>query len=285
MGKVTLAVLVLAIALGVYWFWWSDQGANKPITVEGTLTVSGMPSLPGSPAASGPHKIDFTLQTVPNKVRISARIQGRTIAQIVRLDKRETYYVDEKSKKYAVEEFDLMDMDQTKLYEKGKETWPSEFTRTPDWEYVGRDEEKWFCNRQTLTGLPKDMTDAVKGAAAAGPAAAMFEAMFKNVKIEVWFTSETRVGRRHFRTLNKFIRVREVGSKVKEGEKRPQFEYVNLAFFPIPLRANVSLGQMKMELEVRRLSREKIAKDAFEVPAGFVKVSKQEIGAALKPPT
>ncbi len=281
MGKVTLLVLVLAIALGVYWFWWSDQGANKPITVEGTLTVSGMPSLPGSPAASGPQKIDVTLQTVPSKVRISARIQGRIIARVVRLDKREVYYIDEKARKYALEELDFVDMNQTELHEKGKETWPSEFTRTPDWEYVGRDEDRWFCNRQTMTGLPKEMTDAVKTAAAAGPAAAMF----KNVKIEAWFTPETRVGRRHFRTLNKLTRIREVGGKMKEGEKRPRFEYVNLAFFPIPLRANVSLGQMKIELEVRRLSREKIAKDAFEVPSGFVKVSKQEIGAALKPPT
>lgn len=279
MGKVTLAILVLAIAAGVYWFWWSDQGANKPITVEGTVTVSGMPSLPGMPSSSGPLKADFSLQTVPNKVRFSARIEGVTVTQVLRLDKREIYYIDEKNKKYAVEEFEFADMHQTELHEKGEDTWPPEFTRTADWEYVPKEEDGWFCNKQTLTGLPKEITDAAKLSEAAG----MFEAMFKNVKIEAWFTPETRVGKRHFNTLNKLTRVREIGSKVKQEEKLPQFEYMNLAFFPIPLRANVSLGQTKIELEVRNLSRNKIAKDVFEVPADFTKVSKQEIQSALTP--
>ncbi len=285
MGKLTLAILVLAIALGVYWFWWSDQGANSPITVEGTMTVSGMPRLPGAATASGPQEIDFTIQTVPGKIRLSATIEGQTFANIIRLDKRESYTLDMKGKKYALEEFDLVDMGQTELHEKGEDNWPQELTRTADWEYISTDENKWFCNRQTMTGLPKELTDAANLSAAGGPAAALFATMFENVKLELWFTPKSRVGRRHFRTVNKLIRIRQVGSGIKEEGKRPQFEYLDLAFFPFPLKANISLGQMKIEMDVKRFSRNKIPKDVFEIPSGFAKVNKQEITPPLGPST
>jgi hypothetical protein len=285
MGKVTLAVLVLAIALGVYWFWWSDQGANSPITLEGTITVSGVPTIPGVSAPGGQQKADLTLQVLPNKVRVLQHAQGQTANVIIRLDKREIYYIDTKNKKYALEEFDLVDKSETELQEKGEETWSSDFTRTPEWGYVGTGEDKRFCNRQTATGLPKVFVNIATTWAGKGSAAAIIETMFKNMKLELWFTPEMRFGRRHFSTLNKLLRIRKVGSGVKQEGKRPQFEYVNLAFFPIPLRAVVSQGQMKIEVEVKRVSRGKISKDVFEVPSGFTKVSKQEISSALKSST
>jgi len=287
MGKVTLGILVLAIAAGVYWFWWSDQGGNGPITVEGTISVSGMPTIPGLPAAQGPLKGSFTLRALPNKLRFDQDFQGLPVkmSAIIRLDKRLIYVLDEKKKTYDSEEFDLVEMSQTELHE-GKESWPSEFKRTADWEYIGRDDGKRFCNKQTASSLPKEISDATKGAPSG--AASMLpgmEAMFKNAKAELWFTPDTRIGRRYFSMLNKLTRMRVAGAKVDEKEKRPQFKYGNLDFFPIPMRAAVSFGTMRVELEVKSLSRGKIPKDVFEIPSAYQlkKQGRAELNPAMAP--
>jgi len=281
MGKVTLALLVLAIALGVYWFWWSDQGANNPITVEGTFSMTGLsgltqmmglPDMSGTPGMQGPVNGDFTLQAVPNKVRVARNMQGKRLSAIIRLDKRELYILDEKKKVYASEEFDFVDMSETERQE-AEDTWAKELKRTADWDYIGTGEEKWFCNKQTPTNLPKGQP----------------------VKVEVWFTPDTRLGRRYFSTLNKLARVRLVGAakqwemfnignlqkmvdlQKEKGEKRSQWKYVNLDFFPIPMKADLSFGPMRLKMDVKNLSREKISKEVFEIPSNYNKVNINEI--------
>jgi hypothetical protein len=214
MGKVTLAVLVVAMALGVYWFWWSDQGANNPITVEGTLSVSGMPMMPGM---QGAQKVDFSLQAVPGKIRVGGSLQGKKASAIINLRKREFYVLNESKRTYAQEEFDLVDMLQTKPPEKSEVAWPKELKRTPEWDYVGTGDGKRFCNKQTFSGLPSELMDAAKSAPGAGGAGALpqMNALASNVNGEMWFTPETRLGRRYFSTLNKLLRWRQVGSGVK----------------------------------------------------------------------
>jgi hypothetical protein len=279
MGKVTLGVLVLAIAAGVYWFWWSDQGANSPITVEGTFSISGMPAMPGVSALQGTIKGNVTLQAVPNKLRLTQEFQGLPLkgSVIVRLDKRVVYVIDENKKTYESRDFDLVEMSQTELHE-GKETWPSEFLRAADWEYIGRDEGKRFCNKQT--GLPKELVDAAKGApGGTGSILPGMEGIAKNAKAEFWFTPDTRLGRRYFAALNKLTRIRLAGTKADEKQKRPQFKYGNLDFFPIPMRAVISAGGMRMELEVKNLSRGRIAKDVFEIPSGYKQEKSQHADA------
>lgn len=279
MGKVTLVILVLAIALGVYWFWWLDQGANGPISAEGALSFVGVPGLPGT---QGPMKVNFTLQAMPNKLRLSGKTQGNAFSAIIRLDKREMYILDESKRTYSTEEFELVGMDQTKPPEETEETWPSEFKRTADWEYMGSGDGKRFCNKQTMTGLPKQLMDITK--TAPGGSAEMLplmQAMLKDVKADLWFTPETRLGRRYFSMLNKLARIREVGKAV--DEKRPQFRYGNLDYFPIPMKAVIAMGPVRMEMEVKSLSRKRIPKDVFEVPSDYKKVAKQQMGQDFNP--
>jgi len=109
----------------------------------------------------------------------------------------------------------------------------------------------------------------------------------------VWFTPDTRLGRRYFSTINKLARVNAVGrggkgpissilgapvpGMPKTSGKRPQVKYVNLDFFPIPMKADLSVGPMRIKLDVKRLSRKKIPKDVFEVPSDYKKVSADEL--------
>lgn len=274
MGKVTLAVLVVAIALGVYWFWWSDQGANNPITVEGTLSGPGVAMIAGM---QGAQKVDFSLQAVPGKIRVGRRLQGTRVSAIINLSKREFYVLNESEKTYAQEEFDLVDMSQTKPPEKSELAWPKELKRTPEWDYIGSGEGKRFCNKQTFTGLPSELMDAAKAAPGAGAALPQMNALASAVKGEMWFTPETRLGRRYFSTLNKLLRWRQVGSGMKESQKRPQVKYVNLDYFPLPMKAVTSFGPMRIEMNVKNLSRKKIPKDVFQVPSGYTKVSMKEV--------
>ena len=263
MGKITLAVLILAIATGVYWFWWSDQGANSPITLTGTISYAGMPGMDGA------LKSNFTLQAVPNKIRSTADIQGQRISSIIDLKKKKMYVLNDAEKTYAVEEFDLVGMSQTEKQDKWENTWFSGFKQTADWDYIGNGEGKHFCNKQTLEGLPTELTGAAKGAAGtSAPAASLMQGVSKSVKGEAWFTPATRLGWRYFSTLNKLIRMRPNGTH-RDTTKRPQFRYANLDFFPIPMKASVSLGPMRMQMEVDKLSRGKISKDVFEVPRNY----------------
>ncbi len=266
MGKITLAVFVAALGFGVYWFWWSDQGANGPITVEGTLSITGMPALPGVQA---PGKVDFTLQAMPNKLRIDGIVQKQRYCAIIRLDKREMYVLDGGKKTYSTEEFDFVDMDQTKPPEKWEQTWPGELKRTAEWDFIGIGDGKRFCNKQTMTGLPKEVMDATKAAPGGGMPGLPLAEMVKAFKSELWFTAETRLGRRYFGTLNKLARIREVGKGAKQDEKKPQFKYVNLDFFPIPMKAVVSAGPLRIEMDVKSFSRKRIPKDVFEVPSDY----------------
>jgi hypothetical protein len=264
MGRITLAVLILAIAAGVYWFWWSDQGANGPITLKGTISYAGMPGMDGT------LKSNFTLQAVPNKIRSTADIQGQRISSIIDLKKKKMYVLNDAEKTYAVEEFDLVGMSQTEKQDKWENTWFSVLKQTADWDYIGNGEGKHFCNKQTLEGLPTELTGATKTATgASAAAAALAQEVSKNVKGEAWFTPGTRLGWRYFSTLNKLMRVRPNGTGQRDTAKRPQFKYVNLDFFPIPMKATVSLGPMRMQMEVDKLSRGKISKDVFEVPQDY----------------
>jgi len=281
-GKVTLAVLVLAIALAVYWFWWSDQGANNPIAVEGTLSVSGIPAMPGM---QGSQKIDFTLQAVPNKIRIAGSVQGKEVSAIINLSKRELYVLNESKKTYAQEEFDLVDMAKTKPPEK-HETWEKNLKRTADWDYIGAGEGRWFCNKQTFTGLPTGQADLTKSIPGMNiPAGPQMDALKKSVKGEMWFTPDTRLGRRYFSTLNKLFRVKPVGrggssplsNIAKSSEKRPQLKYVNLDYFPIPMKLVAGLGPMRIEMNVKNISRKKLPKDVFEAPSNYKKVSMEQV--------
>lgn len=270
-----MAVLVAVIALGVYWFWWSDQRANSPVSVEGRISVVGAPM---------PLKADFTLQAVPGKLRVNFKGGKIGLSAIVRLDKREIVLISDTNKTYVRTEFDLVDKSQTEPPEKWELTWPKELKRTAEWAYIGAGDRKWFCNKQTPTeaierlelpgGLPPGLklpgVPERKGASA--PAQG-----------EIWFTSETRLGRRYFSMLNKLARIRPVGEKVAESEKRPQWKYVNLDFFPIPMKVVASEGGQRLEMEVTKLSRKKIPKKVFEttIPAGYKKVEMAEFATGL----
>jgi len=283
MGKVTLAVLVIAIALGVYWFWWSDQGANSPITVEGTLSVSGMPMMPGM---QGPMEADFILQATPSKRKFTLTAQGKKLTDILCPGKRKWYVLDEKKKTYAQLEFSLVEMTETASPSEMKGTWFSELKRTADWDYIGTGDGKRFCNKQTFSGLPEGLMDMLKDSGAPSAALAQVEALSNNIKWELWFTPDTRVGRRYFSMFNKLMRIDPVGrgemdtmfdiTKLFKG-KRPQVKYVNLDYFPIPMKAVVSFGPMRVEMNVKSLSRRKIPKDAFEVPSDYEKVRLKEV--------
>jgi hypothetical protein len=282
MGKVTLAVLVAAIALAVYWFWWSDQGANSPITLEGTISATGVPMMPGM---QGPLEGSFTLQATPSKRKFTIAFQDIRITDIFCPSKKLWYVLNEKKKVYAKLEFNLVDTSKTDLYEVD-ETWFSGLKRTAEWDYIGAGEEKRFCNKQTFSGLPKWLTDAIKASGAESAGLSQIEALAKGVQWEMWFTPETRVGKRYFGLLNKMARVEPVGrgeqnatldlSKLFKG-KRPQVKYANLDFFPIPLKLNVSMGPVKVDLSVKNLSRKSVPKDAFEVPSGYTKVDIKQV--------
>ncbi len=264
MGRISAAVLVLAIAAGIYWFWWSDQGANSPITLKGTISYAGVPG------TSGSVKSTFTLQAVPDKLRSTQQIGGERGSTIVDLKKKKVYILDDSNKTYYEEKFELVGTSQMERLDKWENTWFSGFKRTADWEYMGNGDGKRFCNRQTLEKLPTELTGARKAASGANAAgAALMQAMSKSVKGELWFTADTRLGRRYFSTLNKVIRMRPSSTAHRDTTRRPQFRYANLDFFPIPMKATVSFGGMRMQMEVDKLSRGKIPKDAFEVPKDY----------------
>ena len=276
MGKVTLAVLVAAIALGVYWFWWYDQGANKPITVEGTISVAGMAVGQGM---AGSQKMDFTLQAVPGKLRVSGTVQGERVSAIMDLSKRTLCLRNESKKKYAIEEFEFVDMAETKAPEEMEGSWPEEFERTADWEYIGTGDGKWFCNKQTAKTLPGELSGGGGAPGVNVPGLQQMAAMFKTVSAEMWFTPDTRLGKRYFSMLNKLSRIRVPGQKAADKEKRPQIKYVNLSYFPLPMKAVLSFGPARLEMDVKRLSRERIPKDVFEIktPSGYEKVGMENV--------
>ena len=283
MGKVTLAVLLAAIALGVYWFWWSDQGANSPITIEGTISVAGIPLMPGM---QGPMEADFTLQATPSKRKFTLKHEDKRVTDILCPGKKEWYVLDEKKEVYAQLEFNLVEMTETASPLEMKGTWFGGLKRTADWDYIGTGDGKRFCNKQTFTGLPEELKEMVKSADAPPAALAQVEALSKNIQWELWFTPDTRVGKRYFSMFNKLIRIDPVGrgemntlldiAKLFKG-KRPQIKYVNLDYFPFPMKAVVSFGPMRVEMNVKNISRKKIPKDAFEVPSNYKKVSLKEV--------
>jgi len=279
MGKTTLAVLVLAIALGVYWFWWSDQGANNPIAVEGTFSVTGVQGMPGM---QGPMKGNFTIHATPRKIRFTTSGQGEGSSALVRLDQRKAYALNEKKKIYYLEKFDFVDLSQTKTSEKAERTWPGELKRSADWDNIGAADAKRFCNKQRLTGLPGEVKEIIHILETGAPALTQMEAVLKNSPWVLWFTPETRFGRRYFGTLNKLLRIRNIkGAKARR--KRPQFKYASLDFFPFPMKAVISLPPIRIEMEVKKLSRKRIPGEVFDIPSDYRQVSKTELAESFKP--
>jgi Domain of unknown function (DUF4412) len=247
LNKITIGVVVLVVAVGAFWFFYYEQGANKPITIEGTLTASGT----GMPMAVNAAEVN--LYATPKKLKINAEINKEKVDLILRLDKEIILIIDHSSRKYAEIEFKYVDKDKVKSPGDSTFKWEDLFDIKVDTGYVGEESDKIFCRKLSLKNAPG--------------------------KYEMWLTRDIRIGRSYIKAVNKLLKIDPVNMpnmSTGGGGKRPQIRYQNMEYFPIPLKLDVSMSQgqyrVNMKWEAKKVSRKSIAKSEFEVPSGFTKV-------------
>lgn len=246
-NKITIGIVVLVIAVGAFWFFYYEEGANKPIAIEGTLTVSGS----GVPMAVKDARV--SMYATPKKLKINAEINNEKVDFILRLDKEIMLIIDHSSRKYSEIEFKYVGKDKVKSPDDSSFKWEDLFDIKVDSGYVGDESDKVFCRKLSLKNAPG--------------------------KYEIWLTRDIKIGRSYIKAVNKLLKIDPINIPNMPkggGGKRPQIRYQNMEYCPIPLKIDVAMAQgqyrINMKWEAKKISRKSISKNEFEVPSDFTKI-------------
>jgi hypothetical protein len=274
MGKAVLVVFVGLIGFGGYWFYWEDGGGNAPITIEYELNAAanlrmGMPSFNV--------KGDLGLCAMPDRLKISVDMKGQNMGPLnmeilLLLDKKTAYTILPDDEIYSSETFDFVPMSETEKASNGDFDWHEFFNVEVDGKWMGEEDELYYARKHTLKETPQELG---------------------GLKLEIWFTDGTKLGRRYIKGLNKLLRIDSPdGSEGMplafgtEDMKRPQLTPKDLPYFPIPLKIVVAfndsrIGRLTFEAEAKKFSRKKCPKGTFQVPSDYDEVEPQELQRKL----
>lgn len=251
-NKITIGVVVLVVAVVAFWFYYYEEGANKPITIEGVLTASGT----GMPIAVNDAKV--SMYATPKKLKINAEINKEKVDFILRLDKEIMLIIDHSSRKYSEIEFKYVAKDKVKSPDDSSFRWEDLFDIKVDAGYVGDESDKVFCRKLSLKNVPG--------------------------KFDIWLTRDIKIGRSYIKAVNKLLKIDPINMPnmpAGGGGKRPQLRYKNMDYCPIPLKLDLAVKQgrqnVKVKLEAKKISRKSIAKSEFEVPSDFTKIGIQDM--------
>jgi hypothetical protein len=279
MRIVILVVFAALLGYAGYWFWWEDGGGNAPISIDYEIEIRGdmpmlrMMGLPRNLRATG----DLSVTAIPNAVKLGFDIEmtgmEKTNAEvIVRVDKQVAYSVLHDEEVYSMKKVKLVPKSKS---EKGDDDfdWFDVFEAKVDGKWFGEGGEKYFARKHVI----KDLGGMSSGGSA--------------FKVELWFSDDIRLGRRHVGTVNKLLRL-DSGSLSGQGkgggdDKRPQLSKDDFPCFPLPLRVSFSFNQQSvgwfaLEAKAKRVSRKRVSKRDFEPPAGYEKISEKEFDKKMQ---
>jgi hypothetical protein len=246
MGKIVLILWIAAIAFGGYWLGYYQEGANKDITIE--MDAKLVPQ--GSPV-----QLEFTaLYASSNKLALDMGIRGRGVNTggriIFDVAGKKVIQTLDNEKIYAEAPFELVDKSECEPASALLLLESKDVQRLPDSKTIAG----YRCH---AFGSSEDARN----------------------KSKAWYTYELPLGRTHVALLNKLLRMKGEGGSVLGGGassgKRPQVSHFD--YFPIPLSAQGHSNAGQLTIEVKSITREKIAKSVFEVPSGYKKVGWPEM--------
>ena len=295
MLKAVIATPVLLIALAAYWWLYDQDGANEPISITYDLEACGkveIMNLPFDFHADG--TIDVCAR--PDAVRISVDVDCEQtgpirLTSILRVDTNVAYTILPDEEVYCVERFDLVPKSQTESPNKDSHEWYDIFEEKVDAKWIGEGEDRYFIRRhlvKKIEDLPKNL-----------PTPKWILWLSRNlpdIKFDMWFTSDTRIGSRYVDGMNKLLRIKEgpdsdlrvlwLALPASDDGKRPQIAAKCCPYFPVPLRIQAGgtcedSGTFAVTLEARRFSRRKVSPCEFEPPEGFTEISVEELEKKL----
>ncbi len=255
-------MVILLVVLGVFWFFFYEEGANRPICIEGTATVL-VPGMMRSPTP-----LEIRMNATTTKFKFSTSIGKGEYDLILRLDKKVLIVVHHKGKSYAEAEFKYIEESKVASPRKIESDWDEIFDVTVDARYIGKEPYRCFCRKLRLKNAPGG----------------------KGGKVELWLTRDAQISRSYVGALNKMLRIEVVNAPMGAfgaDKKRPQVDWGDMEYFPIPLKADIffpvpGMGNFKLKWEVTKFSREGIDEKAFEPPAGYKKIPLDEMGTAIQ---
>lgn len=292
MGKITLIVLISLVGFGAYWFYWEEEGANAPIVSNYDIMMT---VLEKKGNAITKYDMDGYLNVYAIKdqakfeTKINIKKQNKKITEIkfdaiFRLDKQKLFLILPDSKVYFEKEFTLVPTSQAEKPGKSDFVWRDNFELAVDGLWFGNDKEKYYAIKQVPKG--KEWDEWLKQA--------------PGTKIELWFTSDTKLGSNYINLINKMLRMdmnweKEMGG-LKAGvalpkisgsgskDKRTQLAKSDLPYFPIPLKIYfetietdptnpANKNHIKITATSKEFSRKKIQKSEFNVPTDYKKVN------------
>ncbi len=246
MGKVVLIAWIGVILFAGFWFGYHEEGANSGITLEG----NGRLITRGQNAA----QLDFsTIYIAKGKIAVKCDWKGRGAPgpgrMVIDISNKKILFVFDKTKEAASLEFD----------------------------FVGADECK--DSAPILVGDLYGRTRLPDGRTIAERRCRGFGTGDRQVKLDMWFASDLRLGRDLRGTINKMLRIKpkgELGTQLDAAEiKRPQAS--SFDYFPIPLVAKVSSSGASFALKIKSVKRGKIDSSVFQVPDGYKEVPPEQL--------
>ena len=246
MGKLVVVVLIGLIGFGVYWFYWEEDGANAPVTVEYEISGKGVEFDPRTrKMVESEMQGHVNIYATPDKARVDFSIEGSqgkagkmsmAFGAILRLDKKKLYLMYPEKEIYAV-----LPLKFVKVKKNGDDNdeeidWDEILKATVDGEWIGEEGEKYFARKYVPPKLPPGFT------------------------FGLWFTDQTKLGKRYTKGINKLLRSEPdpdeeddpvadffgaFMGKSKTAEERPQLKHPDYPFFPLPAKVEIRIRDQK----------------------------------------
>ena len=276
MGKVVLIVFLVLLAIGGYWFYWEDGGANAPITVEYDISSTAWMLL-GNRWVTTEVDGDLNVYATADKLKIALHLEFRTqgrkatdfrIEGILRLDEKRLYLILPDEKIYTEDKFDFVPKSQIKKPKGIDIDWFRVFDVKIDGRWFGPKDERYFARKHIPNAKEIEQ----------------LKAQMPGLIIELWFTRDIRAGNGYLKGINKLLRIGDVEKEIqknvkKKGEKRPQLASIDLAYFPLPAKIffyakNPITGELRrIDITATQFSRRKIPESVFKVSSEYKKIS------------
>jgi len=256
--KITIGFLILVLIVGGFWLFYYQQGANRPITIEGTATIM-------MSTMRSPYTLDIVYVATPRKHKLSVSTATKEKYDLIlKLNKKIFQMIDHKEGAYAEVEFKYVEKDKVEEPKKFNADQYDMLEETVDAQYIGTGQNRYFCRKIQIKNIPGTF--------------------------EIWLTRDTKMGRAYIGTLNRLLRIEVVNAPMPAAAlnaKRPQLSSKDIRYFPIPFKADISvpvpgLGNYRLQWEAKKVSRGRVKTSAFELPSGYKKVSFEQMGQLMQ---